>query len=153
MLTWMLQWNICVSLERQPINVHGRTDHFMIIETCLSVITSRDSFNNMVNLKVWQWFIITVLCRYNAANFLWNFHKIHPIAGPIGQAMGCILWVQTMFYTLPQSQQWCMQYHVILDLIIMALDCMYHNLCVMYYTSLDFNGCLANSTQSVTLDE
>ena len=152
MFMWILQWNICVSLERQPINVHGRTSHFMTIEIWLSVITSRDSFDNMVNLKSWQGFIITVLCHYNAINFFLNFHKIHPIAGPLGWAMGCILWVKTIFYTMPQSQQWCMPYHVIADLVITALNCMYHNLCVMYYTSLDFNGSLVNSTLSLTLD-
>ena len=41
--------------------------------------------------------------------------------------MGCILWVQTVIYTLPQSLQWCLPYHTILDPIIMALDCMYRN--------------------------
>ena len=64
----------------------------------------------------------TVQCRYNAVNFLSNPHKIHPIAHPLGRGMGCILWLQTVIYTLPQSPQWCMQYHVTLDLVIMALD-------------------------------
>ena len=64
-------------------------------------------------------------CCYNTVNFLQNLHKKHPryIARPLGRGMVCILWVQTMIYTLPQSQQWCMQYHMILDREIVALDC------------------------------
>ena len=66
----------------------------------------------------------TVRCRYNAVNFLQNPHNIHPIAHPWGRGMGCILWAQIVIYTLPQSLQWCMQYHVILDRVITALDCL-----------------------------
>ena len=68
-----------------------------------------------------QW--STVRCYYKVVNFLPNPRKIHPIVCPSGWAMGCILWVQIVIYTLPQSLQWCMQYHVILDHAIMALDC------------------------------
>ena len=42
-------------------------------------------------------------------------HKRHLIARPLGRDMGCILWIQTLIYTLLQSLQWCMQYHVVLD--------------------------------------
>ena len=66
---------------------------------------------------------ITVRCCYNVVNFLPNSHKRHPIAHPLGPGMGYILWVQTMIYTLPQSLQWCMQYHVILDCVVTAFDC------------------------------
>ena len=51
-----------------------------------------------------------------------NPHKIHPIPRPLGRGMGCILWVQTMIYTLPHSPQWCKQYYVILDRIITAVN-------------------------------
>ena len=37
--------------------------------------------------------------------------------------MGCILWVGTVIYTLPQSLQWYMQNNVTLDSVITALDC------------------------------
>ena len=50
-------------------------------------------------------------------------HKIQSIACPLYQAMGCILWVRTLIYTLPQSPQLYMWYHVILYHIIMALVC------------------------------
>ena len=69
------------------------------------------------------WDAIIVWCRYNAVNFLQNLHRIHPIARPLGRGMGCILWVQTVIYTLPQSLQWCMQNHDILDRVITTLDC------------------------------
>ena len=64
----------------------------------------------------------TVRCRYKAVNFLRCPHKIRPIARPLGRGMGCILWVQTVIYTPPQSLQWCMQYRVILDRVITAPD-------------------------------
>ena len=66
--------------------------------------------------------LVTVRCCYNPVDFLQNLHNIHPIACLFVRGMGCILWVQTVIYTLPQSLQWCMQYHVILDHVIMALD-------------------------------
>ena len=40
-----------------------------------------------------------------------------------GQAMGCILSVQTLIYALSQSLQRCIPYHVIFHCVIMALDC------------------------------
>ena len=49
---------------------------------------------------------------------LTNAHKRNPIAHPSGWAMGCLLWVQTLIYILPQSLQWCMQYHAILSSVI-----------------------------------
>ena len=38
--------------------------------------------------------------------------------------MGCLLWGQAQVYVLLQSLEWCIQYHVISDRVIMALDCM-----------------------------
>ena len=35
-----------------------------------------------------------VWCRYNAVNFLTNFHKRHPIARPLGRGMWCLLRIQ-----------------------------------------------------------
>ena len=33
----------------------------------------------------------TVWCRYNAVNFLQNYHNRHPIARPLGRVLGCLL--------------------------------------------------------------
>ena len=65
----------------------------------------------------------TVWWRYNAVDFLQNHHKRHPIARPLGRDMGFLLWVQTYIHIPPQSPQWCVQYHIILDRVITALDC------------------------------
>ena len=65
---------------------------------------------------------IIVRCRYNAVNFLQSPHKIHPIARPLGRGMRCILWDQTLVYSLPLLLKWCMQYHGISDRVITALD-------------------------------
>ena len=35
----------------------------------------------------------------NAANFLPNLHKIHPIAHPLGRDIGCNLWFDTDLYS------------------------------------------------------
>ena len=49
----------------------------------------------------------TVRCCYNMVNLLPYPHKIHPIAHPLGWAMGCILWIQSMIYTVPQCSDIC----------------------------------------------
>ena len=64
----------------------------------------------------------TVQSCYHAVNFLQNPHNIHPIAYPSGWAMGCLLWVQALTHVLPQTMEWYIQYHVLLDRIIMAFD-------------------------------
>ena len=69
----------------------------------------------------WHW-QNTVRCRYNAVNFLQIPHRRNPIASPSGRGMGYLLWVQPLIYILPHFLQWCVQYHVILDRVIMALD-------------------------------
>ena len=65
----------------------------------------------------------TVRCRYNAINFIKNIHKRHPIARPLGRGMGRLLWIQPLIDILPQFLRWCMQYLVIFDRVITALDC------------------------------
>ena len=65
-------------------------------------------------------------CRYNAVTLLQIPHQRHPMAHPLGRYIGCILWVQTLIYILNQSLRWRMQYHVILDRVITALDCICH---------------------------
>ena len=37
---------------------------------------------------------------YNSVSFLWGTHNRHPIAHPSGWAMGCLLWVQSLIYSL-----------------------------------------------------
>ena len=64
----------------------------------------------------------TVRCRYNRVNFIKNIHERHPIAHPVGQGMECLLWIQPLLDILPQFRQ-CVQYLVLLDRVITALDC------------------------------
>ena len=71
---------------------------------------------------VWQ---IQLWCHYNAVNFLPNIHKIHPTARSLGSDMGCPFRVLTVINTLPQSLQWCMQYH---DVLYNAPGCTWNRL-------------------------
>ena len=59
-------------------------------------------------------------CLYKTVNFLQNPRKKHPIARPNRWVMGCLLVIQIRIYIL---QQWCFQYHVILDHVLTAPDC------------------------------
>ena len=70
-------------------------------------------------------------------NFLQNLNKIHPIARPLERYVRCILCVQTLIYTLFQSQQWYIPYHVILERVITALECIIYTLanCRLYHNS------------------
>ena len=82
------------------------------LRSCINKCSSGSLIWNGLFLKsVLTMDTYTVQCHYNVVNFLPNPHKIHPIARPLGWGMGCILWVQTVIYALPQSVQWCMQYH------------------------------------------
>ena len=55
-------------------------------------LDSSSSIGTIILLRVW--------CRYNAVNCLENYHKIHPIARPLGRGMGCFLWIYTLIYIL-----------------------------------------------------
>ena len=68
-------------------------------------------------------FLLQCGAVYNAVNFLQNIHETHPIARLSGRGMGCLLCIQPLIDILPQFLQCCMQYHVILNRVIMALDC------------------------------
>ena len=70
----------------------------------------------------------TVRCRYNAINFLTKIHKRQPRARPLGRGMGCLLCIQLLNDILPRFQQLFMQYLIILDLVIAALDCILYAL-------------------------
>ena len=65
----------------------------------------------------------TIRCYYNAVKFPRNPHKIHPIAHPLRRSMGCYLWFDALILILLQSTQCCMNYRVILEHVIRALDC------------------------------
>ena len=54
------------------------------------------------------------------SNFLQNYHKRHPIARPLGRAMGCLLCIQTLIYIPYPSLKWYMQHRVILECVIMT---------------------------------
>ena len=61
-------------------------------------------------------------CCYNAVNCLQNIHKRCHIACLSELGIRCLLWVQFLIDIQPQFLQWCVQYHVILDHVITALD-------------------------------
>ena len=42
----------------------------------------------------------TVRCRYNTVNFRQDAYKIHPKARPLGQVMGCFLWIHILICIL-----------------------------------------------------
>ena len=63
-----------------------------------------------------------VWCRYNAVNFLTNFHKRHPIARPLGRGMWCLLRIQHLIDFLPQFLHRFRQYLTRFDRVITALD-------------------------------
>ena len=52
--------------------------------------------------------------------------------------MGCILWVQLLTDILPHFPQWCVQYHVVLDRVITALDCLINILQVITQANNSF---------------
>ena len=47
---------------------------------------------------------VAVQCWYNAVNFLPNPHNRHPTACPWGWAMGCLLWVKTLWCSASVSE-------------------------------------------------
>ena len=60
------------------------------------------------------------------------------MARPLGRDMGCFLWIQILIYTLFQPLQWCRQYHVILDCVIMVPewpDC----ICISWHRSFSIH--------------
>ena len=54
---------------------------------------------------------------------IWRCNLMTLVSIKPSRGIGCILWVQTVIDSLPQSLQWCMQYHVILDRVKTALAC------------------------------
>ena len=62
--------------------------------------------------------LITVWCRYSVVNYPKSSQNT------VRARYGVSSWVQSLIYILNQSPQWCVQYHVILDCVITALDCL-----------------------------
>ena len=95
---------------------HGdiKSENVMVTAWNWLLLTDFASFKPTYLPEVSHYHCDTVLCRYITVNFLPNPYIIHPIVHPDGWAMGCLLWVWTLINNVPQSLQWCMQYHVIL---------------------------------------
>ena len=100
---------------------------YLYIRTLINI--NHHSNDRVIGVKwfsyIWPFhaYLNTVGSRKNAVNILTNPHNIHPIARPLGRGMGCILWIQTVIHTLPQSLQWVVKYNRILDRVITTLDC------------------------------
>ena len=75
-------------------------------------VTNRSNAHERVHPLhiVWDIEYNTVITRIPPS----NPHQKHHIACRLGRDRVCILWVSTLIYILPQSLQWCMQYHVLL---------------------------------------
>ena len=74
-------------------------------------------------------YCIRVRCRYNAVNFLQNYHNRHRIAHPWGRGMGCLLWLLTLMHVLLQSLLCWVQNRMILKRVITAPDCIWNVNC------------------------
>ena len=79
-------------------------------------------------------YIYTVPSHYNMINFLLNPCKGHPIAP---RYFFVCEWIQILICIPLQSLEWCMQYHVILDRVITALD----NIYIYKYMTQAFKWC------------
>ena len=90
---------------------------------CLNNLCKIRWKGRIILTKYQSYYENTVQCHHKAVNFLQNIYKRHPIARPSGRGMWCLLWVQPLIDILPHFLQWCVQYHVILDHVITALDC------------------------------
>ena len=62
-------------------------------------------------------------CWIRKCKYLSNPDKRRTIAPPLGRDMVCPLQMQSLIYILPPALQWCMQYIVILNRVITALNC------------------------------
>ena len=65
-----------------------------VTSRCLTIACISNPARGALNTGLVCNWIYTVRCRYNAANFLTNLYKRHPIAHPLGRGMGCLLWIQ-----------------------------------------------------------
>ena len=81
------------------------------------------------NLIYWRSRKYTEWCHYNAVNFLRNLMNDTSTAHPLGWGMGVFCGFKLLIYILPQLLHRCMQYHVILNSVITALDCISRQLC------------------------
>ena len=93
-----------------------------IIDAGDDLITTRQELNYLKLVMAQFLDANTVQYRYNAVNFLKNI-KRHPITLLSRRGMEWLLWIQHLVEIFPQFLQLLMQYLIILDGIIAALDC------------------------------
>ena len=106
------------AIVRLPQCQWSKPDGYGKISQCITTTKHSKAKTVCIFLGIY----CTVQCHYNAVNFIKKIHKRHPITHPLGWGMGCLLWIQPLIVILLQFLQWCMQYLVILDHVIMALD-------------------------------
>ena len=107
--------HVCVGIDMYVHYVNLNRWYAVVRDTdrnrILSWILQNRSWNNCDYWSAFRNFhcyaVNIARYRYNAVNFLEKYHKRHPLARTLGRNMGCILWVQTLIYTLTQSRQWC----------------------------------------------
>ena len=91
----------------------------------------------------WLHFFYRIQC--GAVIMWWIFSKIfakrHPIVRLSGRGIGCLFWGQPLIDIPPQFLQWRVQYHVILDHVITALDCVFINYHTRPCAYQWFQGC------------
>ena len=138
-MVWCLTSNVDISSTRF-CGIHVRLISWKIKEFNLQheFITASSSRGQWVNTLLWY----TVLCCYSAVNFPPNIHERHPIAGPSGRGMGCLLWVQPLIDILPHFLQWCVQYHVKLDRVIHVITALHCNYVVSFQWSKWSTSCV-----------
>ena len=99
-------------------------------DTCLIENPCRllTPWTHLWNSCILNWYCstqTTVRCCYNPVNFLKQYSQRHPIACPLGQGMGCLLWIQHRIDILAEFLQSFIQYLTILNHVVTALDCIF----------------------------
>ena len=73
----------------------------------------------------------TAQCHYKTVNFLQIPHNGHPIAHREGEIWGvCCEYKIWFMFNLSNIHKYCLQHYVVLDLILMALDCIWRQLLI-----------------------
>ena len=109
------------------------------------------SWGGRVSLKFGVHFVIVLflfatmgfhIARLGFFGPQWSCYKgsLLYIARPLGWGMGCLLWIQHLVDILPQLLQSFMQYLIILDRVITALDCILY--AILCYTAPNTHHCI-----------
>ena len=73
-------------------------------------------------MVVFEWYDCYLQCGAVITRSIFSkFLTIDPLISPL--YLGCLLWLQIPFYVLPQQIENCMWYHIVLDCVTTALDC------------------------------